>query len=147
MGEAGFSAVGHSPPKKSKPERVVFQVRTHVIGISNVNSQIQEGEKLLIKRVRRKRDDPYEMAVYDASVGCHIGYMPAAIASSLAPFMERHPAIRIRGLVPDVPRAEHCSDLGPLDVTMDLILSGPEQLGSELRALTESLAVARKEPF
>jgi hypothetical protein len=131
---------GTQTPKKMKRprERIQQQGGIHVVeGISEANAGIEDGVRLMLKRDWRRRDEPNAVAVYDASLGCHVGSLPASVASVVAPLLDRHNAgFRIAGRLPPPPppdsKAPPRPQLGPCDIHVALALSGPVELRDEI---------------
>jgi len=140
-----------TPQKRPKIERVNLKVGARVVGISQHAGVLADGEKLTIKRDARKSSSANSMAVFDGSLGCHVGYLNEDFAARLAPFMDKYPACRVRGRVPvaDAAAAGASADLsvscrvptGTHDLVAEVFMSVPTSLAPELEFFEASLSL------
>eukprot|EP00928_Gymnodinium_smaydae_P051465 TRINITY_DN3500_c0_g2_i2.p1 TRINITY_DN3500_c0_g2~~TRINITY_DN3500_c0_g2_i2.p1 ORF type:complete len:481 (-),score=125.53 TRINITY_DN3500_c0_g2_i2:88-1530(-) len=144
-------------PQK-KEARVCFSLYASMVLAGSAAAAVETGERLVV-RIRRDRGvqragatpggdaaptpTPATMAVYDASLGCHLGQLPEAVASVLVPLLERHPSLRLRGrlLAPDAAaaaaaNAQEASAAGCTEERpIELALTAPPGLRAELADL------------
>lgn len=152
-------SVGEAPtPKKlQRPrERVHLRCGIHVVeGVSEQNASIEAGVRLLLKRDWRRREVPNAMAVYEASLGSHVGSLSEALSAMVAPILDRNAAgLRISGRVPEHTPPENSENkapplptLRPCDVYVALAISGPVELRQELMEVGQRLRAAALSPI
>jgi hypothetical protein len=135
-----LGAATQTPQKTRRPrERIYQQGGIHVVkGISKQNATINDGVRLQLKPGSKRRNEPNPVAVYDCSLGCHVGHLSASLAAVVAPLLGRHSAgLRISGHIPPPPSSEKKDafirpPLGPRDVHVALVLSGPVEIKDEV---------------
>jgi len=125
-------------PKKKKPrctERARQKVSAYIRGIPS-HGLLQGDERVLLRRDRRAHSSSTAIAAYDASLGGHIGYIGEDVASSLAPLLDRHPALRVSGRVLGDATSDDTAgdDVDGLKMLVELLIVGPVDLSGELEA-------------
>lgn len=136
-----------TPPKRTAPPRVKLNVGARITAIAQNGGSLAEGEKLSIKRDLRKGTSPNAIAVYDGSLGSHVGYLDEVIAARLTPFLEKNPACRLSGRVQLAEGTasgsnrvtEGSKSSGMHDIVAEVCLSVPADMAPLLETFEASL--------